>query len=193
MIWRIGGPAALSPSRRLRGWLSRKETEASVRKAAIRAIGCISQGTYHAGNAKKWLKQTIDDDDPEIVKQAVWATGVIGDNQLLPRLRALCEKPNFYAQDYAPTALEALGRFGRLSKDSVKLFIDVLGDDSKDVSVPEAAASILGNIGEVSEVWAPLAKVANDPLTDPDLQVGAGLALASISPQYQEALGRAQK
>jgi hypothetical protein len=69
--------------------LSRRETEASVRKAAVRAIGCISHGTHHVDKAKKQLEQALEDDDPEIVKQAVWATGVIGDCQLLPLLQGI--------------------------------------------------------------------------------------------------------
>jgi HEAT repeat protein len=166
--------------------LSSFEKELRVKKAAIRAIGQIYRGSYNAGKARKPLAQALND-FPQIVGAAVWAIGVIGDERLFYSIQALLARPNFYAQEYAAAALEALGCFGHFGKDSVQLCVSVLTDKNKKVDVRSTAAFILGNIGDISEVWEPLTQVAHDLDADADLRVQAKHALASISSQYDAA------
>jgi hypothetical protein len=165
----------------------RVEKETSARGAIIAAIGRIGQGSYQAGRVKKPLKDALKDDNLEIVKTAATAAAEIGDEHLLFSVRAVCERPEFYNKDYAPDVLEALGRFGRLRPDSLKLFSNLLADDDKDVRVRQKAASFLGNFGGESEVLELLKKIAHDPRTDPNLQLDVKQALASISLKHNEA------
>jgi len=166
--------------------LSRSEQELRVKRAAIYAIGKIYYGSYDAGKARKALARALGDAH-EMVEAAAWTIGVIGDGRLFYLLQALPKTPGFYAREYAPAVLEALGRFGHFGKDTIKLCIRVLTDEGKTVEVRRTAAFILGNIGDVSEVWEPLTEIAQDQNADADLQSQAKQALASLAPQHTAA------
>ncbi|MGA7075974.1 MAG: hypothetical protein WBZ42_05445 [Halobacteriota archaeon] len=162
--------------------LSDKGEDAKMKQAAAVAIAkiykCRKKG---AGVARKPLKLALQDSNDDIRRAAAGAVGNIGDQHLFLSLEtSLSSAKSESAQEAIVIAL------GRLGKKSVQRLIEVMHDDKKPTLTRRTAASVLGGIGDPSEVWGPLNQVANDQSADPHLKVSAQSALRLLARQHEE-------
>jgi len=136
--------------------LSDKREKTIMRQAAAIAIAQIYKNRRKAGVARMPLKRALQDSNDDIKRAAATAVGYIGDGGLFLSLeRSLASAKSETSQE---AIVIAMGRFGTKS---LQKLLQVLQDDKKPTLARQAAASMLGSVGDPSGVWEPLYQLAN--------------------------------